>query len=347
MFAMRTKLLEVLPGITVLCTHSSDPTNELYVQLGAFRNIWNQEDCRFNIEALKNIHISGIQNVHNIIVENGVVIIPEILLSTDTLSEFAGCVDLNSLRSNDVVNTNQIFGIEAARELLRREMKNVLSFDGAYVNPRHIAVVCDSITHRGILRPMSRHGLFIDKRSVLSNASFEMCSTTFNNAAVRGNVDQLNGVAEQIIVGKPHDFGTGMMTLLLDEEKLIMQDVVENQTNYPVDLTDGPSYVPMSPEFTSMSSPLNQTFSPCPYSPTDSEAQFSPGPVSPRYSPSTPTYAPTTPTYAPASPIYSPSSSESSSEGDSQIYIPSSPILVPKVDELDWMEADLLEEVYS
>jgi len=364
MFEVRTVLLEVLPGIIILCTHSSDPTNELYLQLGEYEDVWSKNDCDFNIGAIKNIHISGILGVHDAVVENGKVVLPDIVLSIDYYPEFIDVVDLNTMQSNDIVNTYEILGIEAARELLVREMKGVLSYDGAYVNPRHIGIVCDSITHRGVLRPMSRHGLFTDRRSVLSNASFEMCTATFNSAAIQGNKDHLKGIAEQIIVGKEHDFGTGMVGLFLDEEKLIMSDVTENPVSYPTD--EGMSvfteaYTPTSPEFTpTLWSPGVDHPN---YSPAPSGAEFSPCPASPTsYYPSTPCYGPddsppcpaspmyvpASPCYAPASPCYAPSTPDLSDDNsDSPTYVPASPIEEPTTEESDWMEEDLLEQVYG
>ena len=51
--------------------------------------------------------------------------------------------------SNDVLEMFQVLGIEGARSSLFNELRNVLSFDGAYVNYRHIALLADSMTFSG------------------------------------------------------------------------------------------------------------------------------------------------------------------------------------------------------
>ena len=300
MISISRILQDLLPEAIILCTHSSDSTNELYILLSVNDDLWTSHDFNFNMAAMKNIHLDGIIGVHEIIEENDEIIIPDFLLTTDSIETFTEDVDLTTLRSNDISNTYLIYGIEAARSVLYSEMKGVLNNDGAYVNPRHISIICDSITKGGYLRPFSRHGLFKDKRSTLSNASFEMCTATFNNGAVARNVDNLKGVSEQIVLGMCHTFGTGSMELLLDEQMLESLDVPVNEKvfNDSVIVSNVKErYVPSSPAYSPMFSPMFPTGSETPrqYSPIN-DARFSP---SPTYEPASPIYAPATPTYAP------------------------------------------------
>ena len=53
----------------------------------------------------------------------------------------------------------QILGVEAVRKCLEREITNVISFDGSYVNYRHMAMLCDIMTSRGHLMAITRHGV--------------------------------------------------------------------------------------------------------------------------------------------------------------------------------------------
>ena len=45
----------------------------------------------------------------------------------------------------------QVLGIEAVRKAVEKEMNRVISFDGAYVNHRHLALLCDVMTACGHL----------------------------------------------------------------------------------------------------------------------------------------------------------------------------------------------------
>ena len=53
----------------------------------------------------------------------------------------------------------QVLGIEAVRNALLRELRAVISFDGSYVNYRHLAILADVMTYRGHLMSITRHGI--------------------------------------------------------------------------------------------------------------------------------------------------------------------------------------------
>ena len=58
-------------------------------------------------------------------------------------------------RRRRYVNT-QVMGIEGTRQALLQMLREVISFDGAYVNYRHLAVLCDTMCFRGSLMAISR-----------------------------------------------------------------------------------------------------------------------------------------------------------------------------------------------
>ena len=61
--------------------------------------------------------------------------------------------------SNDILEIYNIFGIEAARELLIKEITEVIKHEGEYINPRHIELLCDIMTNKGELYSINRQGL--------------------------------------------------------------------------------------------------------------------------------------------------------------------------------------------
>ena len=123
--------------------------------------------------------------------------------------------------SNDVLEMFQVLGIEGARSSLFNELRNVLSFDGAYVNYRHIALLADSMTFSGFLMAVSRHGINRGESGPMLRASFEETVEVFMNAAVFSQYDVLNGVTENVMLGQLGKLGTGMVDLLVDPSKLI------------------------------------------------------------------------------------------------------------------------------
>ena len=67
----------------------------------------------------------------------------------------------------------QVLGIEAVRKSVEREMNHVISFDGSYVNYRHLALLCDVMTARGHLMAITRHGINRQDVGCLMRCSFE------------------------------------------------------------------------------------------------------------------------------------------------------------------------------
>ena len=66
-----------------------------------------------------------------------------------------------------------MLGIEAVRKALEKEINHVISFDGSYVNYRHLALLCDIMTCRGHLMAVTRHGVNRQEVGALMRCSFE------------------------------------------------------------------------------------------------------------------------------------------------------------------------------
>ena len=68
-------------------------------------------------------------------------------------------VDFTRTYSNNCVEIFNVLGIEAARAAIMKEMRNVIEFDGSYVNYRHLALLCGLMTHRGVLMAITPHSI--------------------------------------------------------------------------------------------------------------------------------------------------------------------------------------------
>lgn len=356
---IRKTLKEAFPDSFILATHKDDPESEILMLLDKSDDLWTRSFYETSVETIRKLLVKGIDGINSLSIDNGIITLTGTKISTNSYAMLSSIMDITSIYTNDIHNIFEMYGIEAARNLLYKEIKNVLCYDGAYVNPRHIGIIADSMTHLGFLRPMSRHGLFKDKRSALSNAAFEMATTTINNAAVETNVDYLKGISEQIITGNPCRLGTGAVDLYLDEKKLIVSNVVENDLLPELyDFTTNESYNTSALN----ASPSIETFSPC-FSP-ENGAQFSPdissapayAPQSPMYSPSTPLYEPSSPPYCPSSPTYNPA--------ESPAYCPATPEtkherieesndfetlppLKKQKTNTNWMTDEILDDIFS
>ena len=49
----------------------------------------------------------------------------------------------------------------------------MIEFDGSYVNYRHLAALCDSMTSRGHFMAITRHGINRNENGPLAQCSFE------------------------------------------------------------------------------------------------------------------------------------------------------------------------------
>jgi DNA-directed RNA polymerase II subunit RPB1 len=138
------------------------------------------------------------------------------------MMEVLACPDVDFARTtcNDVVEIFMTLGIEAARAAMLAEIRNVLFFDGGYINYRHMSILVDVMTFQGSLTAVSRHGINRGEQGPLLRASFEETLEVLSAAAVFGEYDDLNGVTENIMLGQVAKVGTGIVELLLDEEAL-------------------------------------------------------------------------------------------------------------------------------
>jgi DNA-directed RNA polymerase subunit A" len=130
-------------------------------------------------------------------------------------------VDASRTTCNNIHEIYRELGVEAAREAIINETMETLEEQGLDdVNVRHLMLVADIMTNRGTIESIGRHGISGSKESVLARAAFEVTVNHLLDAAVHGEVDDLNGVIENVIVGKPVAVGTGDVDLKMRAAEL-------------------------------------------------------------------------------------------------------------------------------
>ena len=82
-------------------------------------------------------------------------------------------IDFSKTFSNDIIETYNIFGIEAARQAIYNELVDVIEFDGTYVNAHHLGLLCDRMTYTNKMISIFRHGINNDNIGPIAKASFE------------------------------------------------------------------------------------------------------------------------------------------------------------------------------
>ncbi|KAH7390937.1 hypothetical protein DE146DRAFT_618562 [Phaeosphaeria sp. MPI-PUGE-AT-0046c] len=130
-------------------------------------------------------------------------------------------VDSTTTYSNSFIEILGVLGIEAARAGLLKELAMVLSFDGSYVNHRHMALLVDIMTQRGMLMAITRHGINRNDTGALMRCSFEETVEILLEAAGFGELDDCRGVSENIMLGQLAPMGTGEFDVVMDSSMLL------------------------------------------------------------------------------------------------------------------------------
>jgi len=179
------------------------------------------KNLMLTVESLKKLKIKGIDGIERVIIRKepneGYVIYTEGSNFEDVLN-IEG-VDASRTKTNDIQSVANVLGIEAARNMIISEAHDTLSEQGLHVDIRHIMLVADIMTVDGTVRAIGRHGISGEKSSVLSRAAFEITVNHLLRASKRGEVDKLQGVAENIIVGQPVSIGTGAVKLIMGTQR--------------------------------------------------------------------------------------------------------------------------------
>ena len=200
----------------------------VFVSLGIAIVLMAGSSCktRSDMRDLVEIPVMQGENITHKKVDHEINSVKEWILETDgtNLTELFNSeyVDFTKTVSNDVTEIYDILGIEAAREALIEEITSVMS-DASYINNRHITILIDIMTNKGVLTPINRQGINRGDVGPLAKCSFEDTTDQLIKAGIFGEKDKLQGVSSNIMMGQTIKAGTGYCNILLDEEKLIKE----------------------------------------------------------------------------------------------------------------------------
>lgn len=147
-------------------------------------------------------------------------------------------IDFTRTHSNNIVEILETLGVEAARAALLKELRNVIEFDGSYVNYRHLALLCDVMTKHGKLMPITRHGINRGESGPFMRASFEETTEILLDAAANGAVDRCRGVTENVLLGQMAPVGTGQFNVIANNRITRKAGVDEFTGGDIIDITE-------------------------------------------------------------------------------------------------------------
>ena len=219
---------------------SLDQSDEIYL-------LKNFQDSVLNNIVLRGVN--GITNVNPRMMKDMVVLEDSKYVRKDTwvldtvgsnlIDLFAlDFIDYTRTYSNDIRETYNLLGIEAARQNIINEFVEVMEVSDAYVNYHHLSVLCDRMTVTARLVPMFRSGILGDDIGPISKGTFEMHTEVFLDASRHGEFDQMRGVSANVMCGQPGYYGTNSFGLVLDMkalEKMNDADITRGDINTQID----------------------------------------------------------------------------------------------------------------
>ncbi len=132
-------------------------------------------------------------------------------------------VDTERTTTNDIYEISEVLGVEAGRQAIIDEVFRVIETQGLDVDIRHIMLVSDTMTASGEIKGITRYGVVSEKASVLARASFETPIKHVINAALKGEVDSLNSVVENVMLNQTVPVGTGLPHLATKDTKAVKE----------------------------------------------------------------------------------------------------------------------------
>ena len=166
-------------------------------------------------EKILGIQVSGIKDITNAVVRREG---EDWIINTigSNLEKVLAMDEIDGTRTitNDIHETTQVLGVEAARNLIIREALKTMQEQGLDVDVRHVMLVGDIMTFKGDVTSIGRYGVAGAKTSILARAAFEETIKHLVKASIRNEVDYFKGIFENVMIGQVIPSGTGMFDLL-------------------------------------------------------------------------------------------------------------------------------------
>ncbi|KAL8916517.1 MAG: hypothetical protein Q9172_006263 [Xanthocarpia lactea] len=144
--------------------------------------------------------------VENLIITQGV--------NLRAMHNYQSIINPHKIFSNDIAAMLEIYGVEAARNTIIREMDGVFKIHSISVDMRHLNLIADFMTRGGGFSPFSRIGM----RGAVSpfmKMSYETTLQFVASAVLEGDWDTLEGPSARIVAGRVSKVGTGCFDVLM------------------------------------------------------------------------------------------------------------------------------------
>lgn len=120
---------------------------------------------------------------------------------------------MSRIESNDIAAIKKVYGVEAARQTIIREISGVFAVYGIEVDTRHLSIIADYMTFEGGYKPFNRMGIESNV-SPFAKMTFETSFNFLTQAALYSDGDALRNPSARLVLGKVVDGGTGAFELM-------------------------------------------------------------------------------------------------------------------------------------
>lgn len=138
------------------------------------------------------------------------------------MQEYQNILNPHKIFTNDVWAMMSVYGVEAGRMTIIREMDAVFKGHSITVDNRHLNLIADVMTKGGGYIPFNRTGMAASV-SPFMKMSYETTTSFIKDAVLDGDWDDLKGPSARIVAGKMSGVGTGAFDVLMplgDEEEM-------------------------------------------------------------------------------------------------------------------------------
>ena len=121
------------------------------------------------------------------------------------------------LSSNSIQDVYALYGVVAARNKIKNELKAIIS--GANPNTRHLYIMADTITMTGRLTSFEKNGLAVrEKNNILLRIATSAPVVVINDAVHENLSYQVYGVSSALVLGTVPKIGTLYSEIAVDSD---------------------------------------------------------------------------------------------------------------------------------
>lgn len=130
------------------------------------------------------------------------------------MHEYQHIINPHKIFTNDVAAMLALYGVEACRATIIREMDAVFRGHSITVDNRHLNLIADMMTRGGGFSAFNRTGMQSGV-SPFMKMSFETTVKFLRDAMLENDWDDLKGPSARIVAGKSSKVGTGAFDILM------------------------------------------------------------------------------------------------------------------------------------